>query len=110
MTPDDDALWDVPLDEVPLAFLDLEMTGCDPANDRICEIAIHRVVRGAVVERLASLVDPATPVGASADIHHIDDESLRGAPTLAELGPAIERALGGAVPVGHAVSFDLAFL
>lgn len=109
MSPDD-PLWDAPLEEVPLAFLDLEMTGCDPGHDRICEVAIHRVVRGELEQRVVSLVDPGSTVGASVAIHRIDDDALRGAPVLRDLQHELERALEGAIPVGHAVAFDLAFL
>lgn len=108
--PEGDPLWDAPLGSVPLAFLDLEMTGCDPARDRICELAVHRVVGGRLASRLVSLVRPGTSVGASARIHGIDDDALRDAPSLAELQPALARALDGAIPIGHAVAFDLAFL
>jgi len=104
------SLWDRALETVPLAFLDLEMTGIDPARDRICEIAIHRVEQGRVVARLVTLVDPGVSVGASAGIHRIDDAMLRGAPTLASMEDELERVLDGALVVGHAISFDLAFL
>lgn len=93
-----------------LAFVDLEMTGCDPERDRICEVAIHRVVGDALVRRVVSLVDPGVAVGASEAVHGIGDEALRGAPRLAELADEIAGALEGAVVVGHAIDFDLAFL
>ncbi len=110
MISPDDPLWDAPLDEVPLAFLDLEMTGRDPVRDRICEIAIHRVIAGQTVARMVSLVRPGRPVGKSVAIHHIDDEILRDAPTLDELRHEISESLDSAIPVGHAIRFDLAFL
>ena len=104
------SLWDRALETVPLAFLDLEMTGIDPERDRICEIAIHRVEQGRVVATLVTLIDPGVAVGASAEIHRIDDAMLRGAPTLASVADELERVLDGALVVGHAISFDLAFL
>lgn len=105
-----DSTWDQPLERAALAFVDLEMTGCDPAASRICEVAIHRVVGGALVDRLVSLVDPGGPVGRSAEVHGIEDAMLRGAPPLRALGDRIEAMLAGAVPVGHAIAFDLSFL
>lgn len=102
--------WDQPLAEAALAFVDLEMTGCDAGAHRICEVAIHRVVGGALDGRLVSLVDPGAPVGPSVEVHGIDDAMLRGAPSLRDLAPAIDDLLEGAVPIGHAVAFDLSFL
>ncbi|AKF08692.1 DNA polymerase III epsilon subunit [Sandaracinus amylolyticus] len=93
-----------------LAFLDLEMTGCDPANDRICEVAIHRVVGGEVVDRVVSLIDPGVSVGASVEVHGITDAMLAGAPLLEALSARIGEVLEGAVVIGHAIAFDLAFL
>jgi DNA polymerase-3 subunit epsilon len=55
--------WDLSVGEAPLAFVDLEMTGLDVANDRVVEVCIERVVGGAVVRSLASLVDPGERVG-----------------------------------------------
>lgn len=103
-------IWEQPIDSVPLAFLDLETTGVDPERDRICEIAIVRVIGGQIVDRVVSLIDPAMPVGASREVHGLDDAMLAGAPALREIAPAIARALDGAIPIGHAVAFDLAFL
>ncbi|WP_157069498.1 PolC-type DNA polymerase III [Sandaracinus amylolyticus] len=102
--------WDEPLSRVALAFLDLEMTGCDPANDRICEVAIHRVVGGEVVDRVVSLIDPGVSVGASVEVHGITDAMLAGAPLLEALSARIGEVLEGAVVIGHAIAFDLAFL
>jgi len=104
------SLWDRAIETVPLAFLDLEMTGVDPQRDRICEVAIHRVERGEVVAKLVTLVQPGVGVGASAEVHRIDDAMLSEAPTLASIGRDMERVLEGALVVGHAISFDLAFL
>lgn len=106
----DPARWDRPLAEVPLAFVDLETTGCDPDADRICEVAIERRVGGRFVERLDSLVRAGVGVGRSFEVHGITDESLRDAPSLAELAPRIDALLDGAIIVGHAVDFDLDFL
>ena len=40
------------------AVLDLEFTGLDPAVDRVCEVAIARIVRGEVLDRWGTLVAP----------------------------------------------------
>ena len=50
--------WDDPLGEVPLAFLDLEMTGLDPRDDRVLEVCIERVRGERGEDALVSLVRP----------------------------------------------------
>lgn len=105
-----DALWNARLGEVAFAFVDLEMTGCDPATDRICEVAVHRVCDGELVDRLVSLVNPGCAVGSSVAIHGISDAMVRDAPALAELRARLGAILANAILIGHAVHFDLAFL
>ena len=102
--------WDAPLAEVPLLWLDLEMTGVDPETDHICEVAALRVQGGEETERLVTLVKPPVPVGASEAIHHISDDALADAPTLETLRAPLERLLEGAIVVGHTIGFDLKFL
>ena len=103
-------IWETPIGGVAWAVLDLETTGCDPLVDRICEVAIHRVQRGVCVDRWASLVHPGVSVGGSYAVHGIDDPQLRDAPTLRALAEPLAARLEGAIVVGHAIAFDLAFL
>jgi DNA polymerase-3 subunit epsilon len=98
------------MSQAPLAFLDLEMTGLDPARDRVIEIAIDRVVGGELVGRLASLVRPDDGAFGNAHIHGITAEELAAAPTFAELAPRVLELLRGAVPVAHGAAMDEAFL
>jgi DNA polymerase-3 subunit epsilon len=105
--------WDLPLEEAPLAFVDLEMTGLDPAKDRVVEICIERV-RGEEVEaRIHTLVRPDTlakdEVG-NAHVHGIVAEALRDAPTFAEITPRVAELFEGAVLIAHGASWDVAFL
>ena len=106
--PPDGAPWDLPLDEAPLAFVDLEMTGLVVETDRVIEICIERVRGGVVEDRLESLVNPG--VHGNAAIHGISAESLAGAPSFADLAPRVMELLDGAVLVAHAAEWDLAFL
>jgi DNA polymerase-3 subunit epsilon len=102
--------WDDPLAEAPLAFVDLEMTGLDPASDRVLEVCIERV-RGAEVETtLASLVQPEGGAFGNAHIHGIDPAAVADAPTFAALAPQVLAAIDGAVVVAHAAGWDVAFL
>src|SRR5262245_33173873 len=90
--------WDLPLDQAPLAFLDLEMTGLDPEKDRVVEVCVERVVGEKVELRVASLVNPDERAGGNADIHGLDAAALAGAPRFAQLADDVLRALDGAVP------------
>ncbi len=107
------APWDLPFDEAPFAFVDLEMTGLDPTKDRVVEICIERV-RGDVVEdRLHSLVRPELAAGSevgNAHVHGIFANALADAPTFADLVDRIDALLGGAVLVAHGASWDVSFL
>ena len=42
--------------------LDLEMTGLNPATDRIMEIGAARVIDGQIEETLSTLVNPQVPL------------------------------------------------
>lgn len=121
--PPQGAPWDLPLAEAPLAFVDLEMTGLDPAKDRVVELCIERVRGGVVEDRLHTLVRPETlPVSegpaaergpdsvGNAHVHGIFAEALAGAPTFAELAARVRVLFDGAILVAHGASWDVAFL
>ena len=76
--------WDLPVAEAPLAFVDLEMTGLDAANDRVVEVCIDRVVGGRRVE-LRSL---ARPPGRARRRRVARPRARRGG---ARRGPAVRR-------------------
>ncbi len=102
--------WDLPVEEAPLAFLDLEMTGLDVTNDRIVEVCVDRVVGGKRVKMVHSLVRPDERAGGAAHVHGLDEAALADAPRFAELADEILEALDGAVVVAHAAEWDASFL
>jgi DNA polymerase-3 subunit epsilon len=111
MRPPDGAPWDLPVDEAPLAFVDLEMTGLDVTKDRVVEICIERLVRGEVVGRLSTLVRPDDDrIGGNAHVHGLDANALKDAPSFASLTGEILELLGGAIFVAHAAEWDVRFL
>lgn len=111
-TPPPGPPWDLPLGEAPLAFVDLEMTGLDPAKDRVVELCIERVRGGVVEDRLHTLVRPETlaaeEVG-NAHVHGIFAVALQGAPTFADVAERVAALLEGAILVAHGASWDVAF-
>lgn len=109
-TPPEGPPWDLPLAEAPLAFVDLEMTGLDPARDRVVEVCIERVRGGVVEDRLHTLVRPEAGETGNVHVHGIDEAALAGAPTWTEIAGHVEKLLAGAVFVAHGASWDVAFI
>jgi len=102
----------LPFNSVPLAFLDFETTGLYPGRgDRVCEVAIQRVVGGEVVDSYATLVNPLRPLSErSFSINGIAPEELANAPTFESIAGAVRAMLDGAAIVAHNAPFDLEFL
>jgi DNA polymerase-3 subunit epsilon len=95
----------------PLAVVDLETTGTDPASDRVTEIAVIEIEGFEVVSEWSTLVNPRlsipAPIQALTGITH---EMVSAAPSFQELaGPLYER-LAGRVFVAHNARFDYGFL
>jgi len=102
--------WDLPVGEAPLAFVDLEMTGLDPARDHVVEVCVERWVGGVRHGAVESLVRPPARAGGNAHVHGIDAAALDSAPAFDALADEIARLLAGAIFVAHAAEYDLAFL
>jgi DNA polymerase-3 subunit epsilon len=104
--------WDLPVTEAPLAFVDLEMTGLDVAQDRVVEVCIDRVCGGVRQGFLGTLLDPGERRcgAAAASVHGIDPASLATAPKFEAMADEVSRLLEGAVIVAHAAVWDVRFL
>jgi DNA polymerase III subunit epsilon len=102
--------WDLPMHEVPLAFVDLEMTGLDVAKDRVVEVCIERTVGGQRVAMLSTLLDPGERVGGASQVHGIDKAQVAGAPRFEQVAPEALGVLRGAILVAHAAVWDVGFL
>ena len=59
-SPEPPSLDAAALDTVPVAVIDLEMTGLDPEHDRIIEIGVVRAIGGAVERVYETLVRPGS--------------------------------------------------
>lgn len=98
---------------LPAVALDLETTGLDPKNDRIVQIAALGMLGPRLLDRprLESLVAPGIRVPAQATaVHGLSAAQLAGAPSFAQLAPALGELLAGRVVIGQHVAFDLAVL
>jgi len=78
----------------PLAFIDLETTGVNLASDRIVEIAIIKVMPDNERQVKRKLLNPEMPIPKqSSDIHGINDEMVKDAPTFKQVGNEIKQFL-----------------
>lgn len=95
----------------PIAFIDVETTGRDPANDRIIELGVVIGRGGMIVDRFNWLIHPGRPIPPeSSAIHGITDADVAGKPSFAELAMQIVDCLRGAIPAAYNASFDRAFV
>jgi DNA polymerase-3 subunit epsilon len=102
--------WDDPIEEAPLVFLDLEMTGLRPASDRVIELCAERM-RGEKCEAsLTTLVRPDDGTFGSSHVHGIEEAHLEGAPTFRDVTAALAEVLEGGIVVAHSAAWDVAFL
>jgi DNA polymerase-3 subunit epsilon len=98
--------------DMPLAMIDTETTGKDPARgDRVVEIAIVHFDGGVVSDRHALLVDPGRPIPAAASaVHGITDADVKGKPKFDAVARKIAELLAGRIPVAYNASFDRNFI
>lgn len=88
--------------------LDLETTGLDARRDAVVAVAAIPFADETSQAGLVTLVNPGRPIPAeSTRVHGITDEMVAGAPSIAEVLPALDGQLAGRVTVGHGVGFDL---
>ncbi|AIP61848.1 exonuclease domain-containing protein [Burkholderia thailandensis] len=99
-----------PAIDTPLAFVDLETTGGSAVEHRITEIGVV-VVNANHVSTWTTLVDPQQPIPPFIQqLTGITDAMVRGAPTFADIAPALLERLDGKLFVAHNASFDRGFL
>ena len=94
----------------PLAIIDCEMSGLDPQNHRVIEVAVV-LVDGTQREEWSSLVFTDVEMEPEAvGIHKITSQTLVDAPSFAAIAPQLRMLLTGRIVIGHKVAFDLEFL
>ena len=97
--------------DLPIALVDVETTGRDPAVDRVVEVGIVTGRAGEVVERRSWLVNPERPIPEEARaVHGITDDMVADAAPFTAVGAEIVAALTGVIPAAYNASFDRAFL
>src|SRR5439155_6565394 len=95
----------------PLAIVDLETTGGQPAWDRITEIGVIEVDGFEVSSEWSTLVNPGAAIPAPIQaLTGITDEMVAAAPSFGELSRGLYERLAGRVFVAHNARFDYGFL
>lgn len=91
--------------------LDLETTGISPANDRIIEIGMVRVINGIPDAEYQSLVYPGYEISKFImELTGITNDMLKGQPPIDEILPEILDFIGDLPLLGHNIIFDYGFL
>src|ERR1035437_3516114 len=102
------------LGDASFVVVDVETTGLSPASNRITEIAMVRVVGGALADSFQTLINPEQYIPPFITQHTgITNAMVYGKPTFRDVVPEIKRFLAASaspVIVGHNVHFDHGFI
>jgi DNA polymerase III subunit epsilon len=106
----DRALLDITPD-TPVAFVDIETTGCAPGAHRVIDVAVIGATGSDVDFEWQSLVSPGVHVPAGiTELTGIDNEMLADAPPFEKIARELRERLEGRVFVAHNVRFDYGFI
>lgn len=96
----------------PVVFFDLETTGVDVCNDRIVQIGITKVYVGGKREKKVRYLKPTIPIPKEAsDVHGIDAETVKNAPSFKEVAKSLRSFLAGCDLGGYNIlGFDVPLL
>lgn len=96
----------------PLIFFDLETTGIDIVNDRIVQIAYHKVYPNGKEESKSFLINPGMPIPPQATaIHKITNDDVAMAPLFKHVANEITRDFEGCDLAGYNSNrFDIPLL
>ncbi len=104
---DPDARWI----DLPIASIDTETTGTEPATDRIIEVGVVIGIEGEPTGRHSWLVNPAMPIPEqSVQVHGITNEDVADKPSFAEVVCEVAEVLQNALPAAYNAEFDRGFL
>lgn len=94
-----------------VVIFDVETTGLSTSEDEVIDIGAVKLVSGRLADQYDALLRPTRPLGESAAVHGISEETLhREGRDPAEILREFARFAEGAVLVGHNVGFDLAMV
>jgi DNA polymerase-3 subunit epsilon len=97
--------------DLPIALIDVETTGRDPAVDRIVEVGIVTGRSGQILERRSWLVNPGRAIPEeSRAVHGITDEMVKDEPPFSGIKDDVLAAFKDAVPAAYNAAFDRGFV
>jgi DNA polymerase-3 subunit epsilon len=97
--------------EAPVAFVDLETTGGNPAYHRAIEIGVVAASAGGLEYEWSSLVNPGMPIPYGVQcVTGITDEMVEHAPAFEDIAARLAERFEGRLFVAHNVRFDYGFL
>lgn len=97
--------------DAPFAIIDLETSGFNPPGSKILEIAVLKIDKdGNEIDRFETLIDPEDGNVGRTDIHGIDIQMLRGAPTFEQVSGRILEIIQDSIVVAHNARFEENFL
>lgn len=81
---------------------DLETTGLDTGEARICQIAVTLIEAGKIKGSKVSLVNPGVPIPQEASaVHGINDSMVAEAPGFAKIAPKLAKTVRASILVGY---------
>lgn len=96
------------LDKTTFVCVDCELTGLDPVEDRIIEIAVAKFTLNEILAQFESLIDPEREIPESSiAIHHITNEMVKGKIVIGAVLPEVLSLIDNYIVVGHGIGFDL---
>ena len=102
---------DVALEDAEFRVLDLEVTGSDPVENAIIDVAVFRVCGGKMETLVSTLVNPQRPIPPSITrLTGIDESMVADAPTFESILTELQVALDASIFVAHNAAFDYGFL
>jgi len=95
----------------PLAFLDIESTGCNLVWDRITEVALIKVGTDGTSARWETLLNPAISIPSQITaLTGINNSMVEDASSFESIAEELSEIPEGPILVAHAVRFDYGFL
>jgi DNA polymerase III epsilon subunit-like protein len=99
------------LDDLEYIIYDLESTGGNPERNGITEVCALKYVKGEVIDRFYSMVNPLIPIPPIVrKMTGITNKMVQDAPLIEEVMPPLLKFIGDGVMVSHNAIGDLKFL
>ncbi len=88
--------------------IDVETTGLTRV-DRICEIGMTKIMKGKIVEKFETLINPDIRI-INTIFHGIEDWMVEEAPVFEDIAWQVAEFIQGAVLIAHNAPFDMRFM